>query len=180
MSVELSDEQVGPIKSGLRWYPSGEVMGMDETQQKPTCGPLYLDALTQYTGGDAEKIRLFAAGFVHGQAEKVYLGACPAAMFRPPPERWQMVFDLATDAAQRYGLRVITLESVQEIWLCRDNTAAAGVEGLDRMELNSAEWHLWRGNLCGVPDREIDLRFHERSGYGEICDQSVARLVDRG
>jgi hypothetical protein len=142
----------------------------DETQ-KPTCGPLYLEALTQYTDGDPEKVRLFAAGFIHGQAEKVYLGACQAAMFRPSPERLEMVDTLAMDAANRYGLLMTYLPSVGEFWLCRDEAAFISVsEHMLRMKPNSPGWHHWRAWLCGIPNGEIDPRFHERKGYGESCD----------
>jgi len=49
----------------------------------PTCGTHYLKLLKVFTELDPERVRYFAAGFVCGQAEKIHLGACPAAMFRP-------------------------------------------------------------------------------------------------
>ena len=48
---------------------------MGDLKPKTTCGTIYRDALFQYTHGDPEKVRIFAAGFVHGQGEKIYLGA---------------------------------------------------------------------------------------------------------
>lgn len=132
--------------------------------EKPTaCLPIYLEALEQYTGGDLEKIRLFAAGFVHGQAEKVYLGACYAAMFRPGPEHWELVFDLAATAAGRYGLAVVDFAELGEIWITTEEERHQ-VEHLLDLEVNSTIWHCHRAWLCGIPPHRWDRRFHEREG----------------
>lgn len=136
---------------------------------KKTCGPLYLEGLQKYAQGDTVYSRIYAAGFVNGQAEKVYLGACKAAMFRPSPERFDLVVEIACDAAERYGLWCRTLKE-EEVWLCRNETTAHEVDHLEFMERNSPHWHLWRAALCGVPAMETDLSFHERKGYGEKCD----------
>ncbi len=139
---------------------------------KTTCGPLYLDALQSYTEGDPEKVRLFAAGFINGQAEKVYLGACLAAMFRPSPERLEMVWEMAEDAILRYDLCGPRLLG-DEVWIYR--SAAGGcMSVLDELlrigEAQSPQWHTIRGVLTGVPILEIDTQFHCRKGAGEQCD----------
>lgn len=141
-------------------------------QHKKTCGPFYLDALQSHAGGDESFTEAFAAGFVNGQAEKVYIGACRAAMFRPSEGNWSMVARLATEAAERYGLRFSTMCDVGEIWILQEHPGVlACFAGLAETEVNSPEWHEIRGWLCGVPTGEIDFEFHKRKGFGESCDE---------
>jgi hypothetical protein len=135
----------------------------------PTCGPLYQDALRTFAGDDPERMRLFAAGFMSGQAEKVYLGACQAAMFRPSAERREMALEILADLARRYGLAVVTTAVAGELWLCRP-ASVADIELLALILPDSPGWHIWRGLLCGVPPDEIDVQFHERPGHGQRCD----------
>ena len=47
-----------------------------------SCGVYYREAFLKYGHNEATR-RAFAAGFVHGQAEKVFSGVCCGAMFRP-------------------------------------------------------------------------------------------------
>lgn len=138
---------------------------------KTTCGPLYLAALEKYTGMSAVAVRTFTAGFVSGQAEKVYLGACLAAMFRPSGNRLPMVQEVVADVARRYGLIVQELETADgvEVWLCRDEDAQTSICLLG-MTPQGPDWHGARGRLCGVPEDEIDSAFHERDGAGQRCD----------
>jgi hypothetical protein len=138
-----------------------------------TCGPLYLDGLTSFTGMDADKIPIFAAGFVSGQAEKIYLGACRAAMFRPSEEWHSTVMGIVRQVAERYMLRVHELQTSRgvEIWLCKSRNDYTALVVLDHMEENSPEWHRRRGEMCGIPESDIDLEFHKRSGFGEPCDK---------
>jgi hypothetical protein len=139
------------------------------TRPKTTCGPLYQDALRHYAGDDPERIRLFAAGFVSGQAEKVYLGACRAAMFRPSPDRRAMLLEILEDVARRYGLHY-TVEA-DEIWLWRDPGTANAIDQVFRRgDRDPAGYHRLRGMLCGVPPDEIDEQFHRRPGHGQRCD----------
>lgn len=135
---------------------------------RPTCGPLFAEALAQWAGSEPEKIFLFAAGHVHGQAEKVYLGACAGAMFRPAPEYREQLRAVVCSAAALYGILVGDLGA--EIWLLRDEEAANDLAFIAEQEENSRKWHLLRGALCGVPFDEIDPAFHERRGYGERCE----------
>jgi hypothetical protein len=133
-----------------------------------TCGPFYKEALERYAGDSPAGQRAFAAGFVSGQAEKVYLGAAPAAMFRPSGERFDMVADIVADVASRYGL---TWHHVGgEIWLCRDMLAVRMLNEMREIERDSAVWHRQRAMLCGIPENEVDVKFHLRRGYGERCD----------
>lgn len=139
-----------------------------ETATKTSCGPLYRAAKNHFTGGDPAKERLFAAGFVHGQAEKVYLGACMAAMFRPSTlEKQVMVQEIAEQAAVLYGLVVLNIR--EEIWICRPDHEK-DVGKLWWMIIDSGLWHCYRGGLCGVPTGEIDNQFHLRQGAKEAAD----------
>lgn len=137
---------------------------------KPTCGPMYKEALAKYGSDNPELIRVFAAGFVSGQAEKVYLGACRAAMFRPSQDRYGMLIETVNDVAARYGLCVVApIGSKQEIWICRP-AFERNVQALQRIEEDTPFWHQHRAILCGVPFGEVDIKFHLRNGHGCRCD----------
>lgn len=142
-------------------------------QKKPTCGALYLESLNQFCTNDEQR-KAFAAGHVNGQAEKVYLGACIAAMFRPQPENHEWLLAIVEAIAGRYGLRVLCLSYVDrgtlinEIWISRRDSII--VSEWDKYPVNSPTWHSIRGRACGVPADEVDYVFHERRGYAEPCD----------
>lgn len=141
---------------------------------KPTCGPLYKAGLEHYAGSDPDKIRLFAAGFISGQAEKVYLGACRGAMFRPSPDWAARLLEIVRDVAARYGLIVrLAARQNREIWLLRDEAAVALLEEAEELGVPVERFHLLRGALVGVPTEEIDLLFHERAGHGERCEPAA-------
>lgn len=145
---------------------------------KQTCCVAYGEALAQYTGGYPEKVKLFAAGFVHGQAEKVYLGACRACMFRPSAVHIDMMDAVCADAAERYGLAFRYYAKPGEIWLTKSPDY---LDEVMKLVPNSPTWHFGRAMLCGVPHEEIDFEFHKRQGYGQSCDvveKSVASTID--
>ena len=136
--------------------------------ERQTCGPMYQQQLKHYAGDDPLKIRLFAAGFISGEAEKIYLGSCLAAMFRPSKENFSMVLEVARQVAQTYGLYV-DMVGEDEIWIF--NCDAIPIVTLLKSTLeNSRAWHLLRGVLTGVALRDIDYEFHKRKGYRERCD----------
>ena len=141
-----------------------------------TCGPLYLDALNDFTGMDEKLIPVFAAGFVSGQCEKVYLGACAAAMFRPSKRWYGDLLAIAKRSVDRYGLRlnIFRTSSGTEIWVYATRLVGERLmtlmHAIGSNEEGSPDWHEIRGELCGVPASRIDLEFHERQGYGEPCD----------
>jgi hypothetical protein len=136
---------------------------------KPTCGPFYKAALEKYAK-TPEEMHIFAAGFVSGQAEKVYLGACRAAMFRPSQDRHAMLLEIVKDVTERYGLLFVDdVGEKKEIWICRSEWANY-VLGLINTPENSELWHQRRAFLCGIPHKEIDPEFHLREGHGERCD----------
>lgn len=146
-------------------------------ETKPTCGPLFAEALRFFASSDVspDRTHLFFAGHMTGQAEKIYLGACAAAMFRPSPEHRAFELLALAKLSAIYGLEVSVFERPEiadEIWL-HHPSARGEVERLSqpRLVVNSPEWHEVRGVLCGVPANDIDHRFHERRGYREPCDR---------
>lgn len=138
---------------------------------KERCGVLHNRAMDHFCGDDEEKIRLFAPGFILGQAEKVYLGACRAAMFRPEKRHRKLVGDVLFYACQQYDLRQIYLKTTGEYWLF-DKEYNAHMEMIALMSIRATEWpltddewydyHKERGRLCGIPPWKIDGKYHER------------------
>jgi hypothetical protein len=136
---------------------------------KVTCGPLFQEALNTHTDMSPEQIRVFAAGFVTGQAEKIYLGACAAAMFRPSPEHMVMLREVVQETAQRYGLVAVTSHQ-GELWLCQPQ-----VKGLvlcqDVRSGRDGVYHALRALLCGIPASQIDLSYHQHKHFNQPCDR---------
>ena len=146
---------------------------MFHDKQKQTCGPLYQKQLDYYAKGDPFLMRAFAAGFVTGEAEKIYLGACAAAMFRPSKQHLDTLFRIALKASETYELsiRVLNCPDETEIWLFFYDARVGDVIGaMEKTGRNTPTWHALRGVLTGVPLREIDCEFHLRTGHGEPCD----------
>lgn len=137
-----------------------------------TCGPLYKEGLEEFTAMDQKLIPVYAAGFISGQAEKIHLGACRAAMFRPSSDWFEMVENVAQSVAKRYGLRVSVISTSRgpEIWLCDSEATAAEISLLPTIAENSDTWHWRRGIMCGIPSWSIDPNFHLRTGHNDPCD----------
>lgn len=137
---------------------------------KKTCGELYLDALAEIPTENER--RAFAKGFMSGQAEKVYLGACPAAMFRPSETTFAWLLEDVEEICDRYGLshHVFNMGTVREIWICRHSF---GIGNWYIYQKDSPEWHKMRAIACGIPSSEVDYKFHERKGYNQPCDQGA-------
>lgn len=122
-----------------------------------TCGEIYLEAFNGLTELQRE---CFIYGFISGQAEKVYLGACKAAMFRPSQELWDDELTIIQTVCHRYRLAHTVIEG--EIWIHRHGTLVGDWTKFPR---NSPEWHYMRARACGIPPGEIDVKFHERPGH---------------
>jgi hypothetical protein len=121
---------------------------------------------------EPEVERAFAAGFAAGQAEKVFIGVCDAAMFRPSPEQFEWYLEEVKLIAANFYLNVTVLDSYcpetpKEIWIYREETPVG--EWL-KHPVNSPEWHKLRGQACGLPSYYIDSQYHLKIGYGERCD----------
>ncbi|GEM_PF-5054693 len=114
---------------------------------------------------DPQRLKDFMRGFWAGEAEKVYLGACKAAMFRPDFEKHQWVRADIPTVASRYGLlhRFFPTSYGGESWIIRPQYERL-VLTLAEFEEDSPAWHIWRARLCGIPDEEIDTEFHLRYG----------------
>jgi hypothetical protein len=149
---------------------SSEILGVKAAMSNKTCGELYLEALSEIVG-DRERMA-FAAGFVNGQAAKVYLHACPAAMFRPSNETFGWLLDIVVNVCERYGLRYEVLQTgaVREIWITR---IGMGVGNWYAYEKDSPMWHKLRAQACGIPESETDVNYHKRVAYEQPCDQGA-------
>jgi len=149
--------------------------------EEVACGVLYQQNLDKFVAGSKERFSAFTAGYICGQAEKVHLGTCSAAMFRVGEEHWQHVVKLVTGIAKRFNLRLMMYVShvsgVREIWLL-DGTPATlrFYRRMANVECDTPEYHLIRALLCGVSSHRVDLEYHQRPGYNEECDK--VRPVD--
>ncbi len=148
---------------------------MDDTK---TCGELYLDVLKRFTDMDPAKIELFVPGWVAGQVEMVYSGACAAAMFRPSKEYWGLVVGAICDACVIYGLAWdrLGLAGKGELWVLNYDHAPdtqskwQHVRTMLGSQENTPTWHALRGSLCGIRREDIDILYHERPEFGKRCD----------
>jgi hypothetical protein len=125
-----------------------------------TCSDFYFNAVEEYVK-PIDTYEVFAAGFVTGQAEKVYLGAADAAMFAPDKEQFTILFRLARSAANRYEGLYIEVYG-HEVWLFRNEQALLKFDRLKHIQKYSPTWHTIRAELCGIPEDEIDTEFHKR------------------
>ena len=138
-------------------------------RDRVTCGVLFRKSLEEATGFGHHDLVIFAKGHMCGQAEKVHIGACRGAMFRPSEEHYKWLLAYAGETAENYGLHVVCLDD--EIWLARDNPTVETLVRLgETVEENSSEWHEIRAAICGVPQDEVDRTFHLRVGSGEKAD----------
>lgn len=154
-------------RSRIDGYVTGIPINLlDEYGPPLSCGPMFVSMLCMTRHNPASHLTHFYAGMVTGQAEKIRIGACKAAVFRPCGLTRDMIDPLRKIiryAADLYGLVVVELTSLRgiELWLCQDD-AAQDVRRLPTLQDDSPAWHDLRGRLCGVPASEIDSQFHER------------------
>lgn len=136
---------------------------------KTTCAPLFLKLLDltlkdKAAGLIPDDTAFFGRAFQVGQAEKVYLGSCLAAMSRPGPEYFDCMLLGAMHIADVYGLaNGVTHKKGydDEIWVFRESASALW-ERMAMTEVDTPLYHRLRAGLCGVPDAEVDLAFHLR------------------
>ena len=140
---------------------------------KETCGVIFSRCLKKLTDGETNPVKLFCAGHLTGNAEKIYLGACLASMSRPSPEYHEWLLQCAIVLSSEYGLEVTMFERpeiAEEIWIHKPE-AKNSLTRLTQLEYNSLEWHCTRGWLCGIPIEDIDPEFHLRRGFREPADR---------
>ena len=131
--------------------------------KKPTCGPLFYEAMKLALMSTENAEELFSYGHIVGQAEKVWLGACPAAMFRPTEHEEANFISRLTGICNIYKLDSITLHTSRghEYWMFRGESRS-DIELLREKKEDTGAWHQLRGLLCGVRSQDIDFIFHER------------------
>src|ERR1039458_9122668 len=128
----------------------------EKKELKPTvrCGDLFLGLVRRFTGSDhcdSDACRQFSYGHMTGLAEKVYLGACQAAMNAPTHDDVNWMRSAHSLIADQYGL--LTFEKrrnrVTELWFVKGAASyAALAAGVDD--------NATRGALCGIPALGID------------------------
>lgn len=122
-----------------------------------TCGTLFTEALQHACGEDSRLVSAFYAGFITGQAEKVHLGACMAAMFHPSPDHLRLVMEITADTATRYALSWRTIED--EVWIYQPMVESLMYDVYRSLYLTERQ-HVLRGLLCGIPVDRIDPQWH--------------------
>lgn len=129
---------------------------------KTTGGPLFDQVIHKFCH-DGISLE-FYAGFVAGHAEKIWMGAVSASMFRPPAVHTGFAITAVKAMCDVYGLHWMVLETKRgdEIWMFRDLWVKDEIADLGTLEENSPLWHVYRARLTGVPASEIDTTFHER------------------
>lgn len=151
-----------------------QVDAIGYNQTKPTCGPLFAECLRTALDVTTDPVKLFSAGHITGQAEKIHLGGCSAAMFRPSDQYHEWVISFARSAVRTYNLYLFLPEREEikdEIWIHNRESTFLLRYTLEQEDVNSCVWHSVRGLLCGVPFNLIDYSFHLRKGYGQVCDR---------
>lgn len=152
---------------------------------KKTCGELHLETVRESCKSDAERMA-FAVGMFYGQAEKVYNGCCPAAMFRVGPENFAAYLEAIQPIVIRLGLqqRVINYSwpskpgdecfpaehTAREIWIYKPNFRRKFGRWLEYPP-NSVLWHCHRADDCGIPNSEYDPFYHERKAFNKVADE---------
>src|SRR5262245_56185185 len=124
-----------------------------------TCGSLYaalwekirLDGILE--DAPDKDYALFAMGFMAGQAEKVYSGACQACMIRPAAEWMEWAIEALHLVCDHYGLSYIVYTG--EIW--GYHPKAGAIRQLAYAAINTPEWHSLRAYLCGIPYQQWDM-----------------------
>lgn len=136
----------------------------------PSCSWLLEDAV-RYMEKNVSPAKHVYAGFIIGQMEKVYLGACPAAMFNVPLDDYSLRA-FVRDVAPVYHLdldgndyETCTAPTSREVWVwqharpgVRQQVAKAKrlLTSEDPAERNEQAAHVLRGMLCGIPLEQID------------------------
>ncbi len=147
----------------------------------PTLGELYRQAFDVADADMVTEWRDFTAGFVSGQMEKVYSGACEACMFAPEEQDFAWCYELVSAiSSQVYGLAVHVLQcsNRKEIWVSDPAIGNAFLRDLETMvkagDENIPWWHHLRGRLCGISPWRIDPDYHKRYGQKAGVTQEEA------
>ena len=112
-------------------------------------GKYYQEAFNKLNAG---YITDFWKGFLVGQAEKVFMGVCPACMIAVDKEQQLLAKWIALDVCSVYEPFTISLEleSRVEIWIAKKEQ--------DLIDLQNYKYNNhFRGKLCGYADEIIDM-----------------------
>ena len=142
-----------------------------------TCGTLYKALWEKFSTSDlleeAPDIAYgtYAAGFMAGQAEKVYSGACTAFMIRPGSDWWAWACETMRLICGHYGLDVYEDVTHGEVWGCDNEHTRIKINTLaTETRENSQLWHMMRALWCGIPRDRVDTAYHERQHWRERCE----------
>ncbi len=125
-----------------------------------TCGVLYKKAKQEALLLERPDLS-FSFGFAAGEAEKIYLGACIGAMFRPREDFQPVLSVFLSRLCIIYSLN--SGRDRDELWLFAQTVEASDLfEKMKNCVFNSPDYHSIRAKLCGIPESEIDLEFHKR------------------
>lgn len=134
-------------------------------KESVTCRVRFEELLQRFTDGTSGQILQAGIFFMAGQAEKVFNRVCPAAMSRPFEGYYDAMAVSIEKIAAHYGLVMVTLPYINEIWICGSDYQEA-IYAMSELEMNSSAWHFARARLCGIPSEDVDIEFHLRKGYG--------------
>lgn len=165
VDTEFSDDLEEALR--LKGFKGMEADKGDFRQTKEntqTCGPLFREVYEEALKDSNDPLILFSWGHLAASAEKIWLGACNAAVFRPVTSevsRFQLRIAIV---AEIYGLEwtYIGLDRGTEFWLFTQDSLQSVLLLVEKLHTNSPESHYIRGTLCGIPPEKIDLEFHER------------------
>jgi hypothetical protein len=109
-----------------------------------------------------EDEKLFAIGYYYGQCEKIFLGACKAAMFRPDERNWDTCLKAIYQICEKLELDItlVPMErggQTEEIWVSQPGT----VLDFRQVQEGCESWHIRRGVLCGISEDKIDPKWQE-------------------
>ena len=146
---------------------SVDLNGMQRSTERSACRHLWKQVWeSAFTADatDAERLAYFW-GYLTGLAEKVWLGACPAAMVHPSEYWYAEELKITQRVCAIYGLSYEEYVEAGEIWFYKDQRAAMALQNIRAQPLNSPSWHACRAWLCGIPNDLVDIHYHEI--YGE-------------
>lgn len=144
---------------------------MNPTPDAPPSCTLLLENALRYMEKNVSPAKHVYCGFIIGQMEKVYLGACPAAMFNIPLDDYGLRAFIR-DVAPNYRLAVdgsdyelCSHPTSREIWVWRQSRPEVGekvklakqlMESENPADRSEEAGHMLRGLLCGIPMNELD------------------------
>jgi hypothetical protein len=112
--------------------------------KKKRCNDFYHIIMKQFADGETDR-RLLSIGWMGGLAEKVYMGACRAAMVAPLRIDESWTCHAARFICETYGLHIFVKHrtSRTEIWFCRDTKTQYALDAY-------IDDNQFRATICGL------------------------------